>query len=222
MPTNLPVQGDYKGSLSKLDNHDRNANIIVAGVGGQGVITITLILANAAMKENLKVIVSEIHGMAQRGGSVISHVRIGSEIYSPTVANGTANMILGLEPSEVLRTLRYINKYTRIVMNIKPVIPPSVSIGLSNYPSLEAIVRECRRFTPFLTEIDALKLATESGSPLAQNMVMIGAAAASETLPLKIEKIKQCISEFTPKKYRKTNLKAFEAGFKATVHIKRK
>lgn len=173
-------------------------------------ITITLILANAAMKDDLNVIVSEIHGMAQRGGSVISHVRIGREIYSPTVSYGRADIILGLEPAEVLRTLRYANPYTKIVINTKPIIPPSVSIGISSYPPLETIIKECHKFTNSIIKLDALKLALESGSAVAQNMVMLGATA--EILPMKIETLRQCVSEFVPKKHEKTNLKAFDAG----------
>lgn len=196
----------------------KNTNIIVAGVGGQGVITITSILANAAMKEKLEVVASEIHGMAQRGGSVVSHVRMGWEIYSPTVADGTADLILGLEPAEVLRTFRYVNENTKVIMNTRPIIPPSVSIGISTYPSIETIIQECRKLTPFITKLDALNLAIEAGNKLAQNMVMLGAASAVETLPVKPNTIKECISEFVSKKYVESNLKAFEAGFNTANH----
>jgi len=187
-------------------------NLIVAGVGGQGVILATEILGKAAIKENFDVVISEIHGMAQRGGAVVSHVRIGSRVYSPTVVDGSADAILGFEPVEVLRSLRYASDRTRIVTNKKRVIPPSVSMGIAEYPSLEQIVEMYRRFTQHIAMIDAFSLAEEAGSTRTQNIVLVGALAATRVLPLKNDTLKACIQERVPKRYLEANLRAFDLG----------
>jgi len=191
----------------------RTTNLVVAGVGGQGVILATEILGNAAIKENLDVIISEIHGMAQRGGAVVSHVRISGRVYSPTVVEGSADAILGFEPVEVLRSLRYASNQTKIVANKRCVIPPSVSMGLAEYPSLEQIVEMYRKFTQHITLIDAFRLAEEAGSARTQNIVLVGALAASGMLPLKNDALKLSIQERVPRKYREANLKAFDLGY---------
>lgn len=188
-------------------------NLIAAGVGGQGVILATKILGNAAMKENFDVVVSEIHGMAQRGGAVVSHVRIGHKVYSPTILEGSADAILGFEPVEVLRWLCYANDRTRIVASKRCVIPPSVSIGVAKYPSLDSIFETYRSFTQNITIIDAFRLAEEAGSRITQNIVLLGALAATEVLPLNNDTLKECIRERVPKKYIEANLKAFDLGY---------
>jgi len=188
-------------------------NLIVAEVGGQGVILATEILGKAAIKENFDVVISEIHGMAQRGGAVVSHVRIGSRVYSPTVVEGSADAILGFEPVEVLRSLRYACDRTRIVTNKKRVIPPSVSMGIAEYPSLEQIVEMYRRFTQHIAMIDAFRLAEEAGSTRTQNIVLVGALAATRVLPLKNDTLKACTQERVPKRYLEANLRAFDLGY---------
>jgi len=188
-------------------------NLIVAGVGGQGVILAAEILGNAAIKENFDVVISEVHGMAQRGGAVVSHVRIGRKVYSPTVVEGLADAILGFEPVEVLRSLRYASDRTKIVTSKRCVIPPSVSIGLAEYPSLEQIVGMYHRFTQHITLIDALRLAEEAGSARTQNIVLVGALAATRVLPFKNDTLKACIQERVPRKYLEANLKAFDLGY---------
>ena len=189
------------------------ANLIVAGVGGQGVILATEILGKAAIKENFDVVISEIHGMAQRGGAVVSHVRIGPKVYSPTVVEGSADAILGFEPVEVLRSLRYANDQTKIVTSRRFLIPPSVSMGVAEYPSLDQIVEMYRSFTRHITLIDAFRLAEEAGSARTQNIVLVGALAATGVLPLENDTLKACVQERVPAKYLKANLKAFDLGY---------
>jgi len=188
-------------------------NLIVAGVGGQGVILATQVLGNAAIKENFDVVISEIHGMAQRGGTVVSHIRIGRKVYSPTVVEGLADAILGFEPVEVLRSLRYASDRTRVVTSKRFVIPPSVYVGVFEYPSIEQIVEMYRRFTQHITLIDAFRLAEEAGSARTQNIVLVGALAATRMLPLKDDTLKACIQERVPRKYLEANLKAFDLGY---------
>jgi len=151
--------------------------------------------------------------MAQRGGGVVSHVRIGHKVYSPTVVEGLADAILGFEPAEVLRILRYASDRTRIVTSKRCVIPPSVSMGAAEYPSLDQIVEMYRRFTQRITLIDAFSLAVGAGSARTQNIVLVGALAATKTLPLRNDTLKACIQERVPIKYLEANLKAFDLGY---------
>lgn len=190
----------------------KNVNIVVSGVGGQGVILVAEILGDAALAEGLEVIVSEIHGMAQRGGSVVSHVRIGCGIYSPTMIEGSADVLLGFEPIETLRALRFANQNTQIVMSTKAVIPVTVSTGAYRYPSLEEIVEECRWFTEHVIIVDAFKIAEEAGSMKAMNIVLLGALEATGILPVKKDTLIQTIKGHVPEELLKVNLKAFEAG----------
>ena len=204
----------------------KEINIIVAGVGGQGVILATEIIGDAALKRGLGVIIGEIHGMAQRGGSVVSHVRIGGDVYSPTIAEGSADAILGLEPVEALRAVKFANSDTRIVMNSKPTVPVTVSTGAYKYPALEEIIEQCREFTEHIVALDASKIAEEAGSPLVLNIVLVGALAATGLLPIKEEDLVQAIKTHVPEKFLTANLKAFEAGKHAALlglssHFKR-
>lgn len=187
-------------------------DIIVAGVGGQGVILVAEILGNAAMKEGLEAMVSEIHGMAQRGGSVISHIRMGRKVYSPTITEASSDIILGFEPIETLRSLRFANEQTRIIMNSKPTIPISVATGAYKYPVLHEIVKRCERLTEYIAVIDAFKIAQDTGSLLTVNMVLLGALAKTGLLPVREETLVQAIVEQVPEKLTSLNLKAFEAG----------
>ncbi len=195
----------------------KKIDIIVMGVGGQGVILATEILGDAALKEGLEVIISEVHGMAQRGGSVVSHVRIGCDIYSPTIMEGSADVILGFEPIETLRALKFTNQDTRIIMNSKPIIPVTVSIGAYKYPRLEEVIEQCKRFTEHITVIDAFKIAEEVGSSMAVNIVLLGALAATGLLPIGEENLIQTVKGHVPEKFVKVNLSAFAAGKKAAA-----
>jgi indolepyruvate ferredoxin oxidoreductase beta subunit len=132
-------------------------NIVLTGVGGQGVITAANILGKAAVNAKVNVQVSEVHGMAQRGGSVICTVRMGN-VYSPLVAAGTADVIVGAEPIEALRYLQYANKKTKVIASTNLVIPFTVSIGLETYPTLKKVFEEINAHTELYT-IDALKIA---------------------------------------------------------------
>lgn len=193
----------------------KTKNIVLVGVGGQGVILTMQILADAAIDAKLDVKSSEIHGMAQRGGSVITHIRMGKIIYAPQVAEASADSILSFEPAEVLRVLHFACHKTRIVMNTSPVVPTTVSIGASHYPSLEKIRGECEKFSDHIVEIDALKLASDAGSSIALNTVLLGALAATGVLPLKPGALKASIRKLISGRYRNVNLAAFDKGYRA-------
>ncbi len=188
-------------------------SIVLTGVGGQGVITAANILGKAALKAGLNVYVSEIHGMAQRGGTVDCTVRIG-DVSGALVANGTADVIISTEPIETLRYIKYSNKNTKIITDITPVIPFTVSAGIDEYPDLEKIFEELKKYGT-LYKIDAVKIAKEVGSILSKNTVMLGALSGIDILPIKQEILLETILENIPKKYKEINKKAFEGGLKA-------
>ncbi len=190
-------------------------DVVLVGVGGQGVILAMRILGDAAIGAKLDVKSSEIHGMAQRGGSVVTHVRMGKIVYAPQVAEASADVILSFEPAEVLRVLHFACRETRIVMNTSPVVPTTVSIGTSHYPSLEEVRKECKKFSDHIVEVDALKLASDAGSSVALNIVLLGALAATGILPVKPDALKASIRKLISSRYRNVNLAAFDNGYRA-------
>ena len=188
-------------------------NIVLTGVGGQGVITATNILGNAAVNAKTNVYVSEIHGMAQRGGSVVCTVRMG-DVSGPLLAAGTADVILSTEPVEALRNITYTNKKTKVITDINPVIPFTVAVGGEKYPELEEVFKEINSRAE-LYKIDALKIAKESGATITKNIVMLGALAATGILPFESDILLKTILDNVPAKYKDINKKAFNGGIKA-------
>jgi indolepyruvate ferredoxin oxidoreductase beta subunit len=188
-------------------------NIILTGVGGQGVITAANILGKAVLKAGLNVYVSEIHGMAQRGGSVNCSVRIG-DVYGPIVAEGTADAIISTEPIEALRYIKYSNKKTKIITDINPVIPFTVSVGNDKYPNLEKVFSELRK-NGELYVIDANKIAREAGNIITKNIILLGSLAATDILQFKSDLLLETILENVPLNFKEINKKAFKEGFKA-------
>jgi indolepyruvate ferredoxin oxidoreductase beta subunit len=188
-------------------------NIILTGVGGQGVITAANILGKAVLKAGLNVYVSEIHGMAQRGGSVNCTVRIG-DVYGPIVAEGKADALVSTEPVEALRYIRYSNKKTKIITDINPVIPFTVSVGSDKYPNLEKVFSELRA-NGELYVIDANKIAKEAGNIITKNIVLLGALAGTDVLQFKSDLLLETILENVPIKFVEINRNAFQNGFKA-------
>jgi len=191
----------------------KKISIVLTGVGGQGVITAANILGKAAVKAKVGVFVSEIHGMAQRGGAVVCTVRMG-DVSSPLFPSGTADVLLSTEPVEALRNICYVNKKTKIITDINPIIPFTVAVGSEQYPKVEAIFKELSTHAELYT-IDALYIAKEAGAVITKNTVMLGALAASRMLPFKPEVLLETILEDIPEKYKDVNKKAFEGGMKA-------
>jgi indolepyruvate ferredoxin oxidoreductase, beta subunit len=188
-------------------------NITLTGVGGQGVVTAANILGVTAVRAGINVFVSEVHGMAQRGGSVNCTVRLG-DVSGPLIPNGSANVVLSMEPSEALRYIQYTNKKTKIITDIVPVIPFTVATGDEKYPELEKIFNELEKYGE-LYKVDAAKLAKEAGALISKNVVMLGALAGADILPFKSDILLETILENVPKKYMDINKKAFELGFKS-------
>jgi indolepyruvate ferredoxin oxidoreductase beta subunit len=187
-------------------------DIILAGVGGQGVLSVSGIIAAAAMQEGLSVKQSEVHGMSQRGGAVIANLRMGSRpVASDLVPLGCASLILSMEPLESLRYLRYLSPTGAVVTSTDPVR------NIDDYPELERVLEAIRSLPRFVL-VDGERVARQAGSARAANMALVG--AASSLLPLKSETIERCIAARFASKGQNVvgmNLKAFHAGREAAV-----
>lgn len=190
-------------------------NILIAGVGGQGVLFISELLGEAAVKSGLNVRVAEIHGMAQRGGSVICSVRIGEIVFSPTIDDGRAHLIIALEPIEALRYLKYANSDTIVALNKNKIEPPGMYVSGKKYPEIDLILERLKTVTRNILAIDALKLAYKAGNPATQNTVMLGLISASKKIPIKNQLLKKTLISLTQKKFQKANKIAFDLGFES-------
>ncbi|NLT37728.1 MAG: indolepyruvate ferredoxin oxidoreductase subunit beta [Methanomassiliicoccus sp.] len=188
-------------------------NIQLVGVGGQGVLLASAVLGNAAVVEGLEVAMSEVHGMAQRGGSVQCSVRMGREILSPLIPLGGADLLLGFEPVETCRSLNMINEDSHIVTNVTPVVPISVSAGQDKYPPVDEVLTAIRDVNPNLIAMDATALAVKAGKAITANSVLIGAISAVKGFPLSKDRMLESLLEVVPAKARDINVRAFELGY---------
>lgn len=196
----------------KLDKFD----MIFAGVGGQGVLTVAGIIARAAVIEGYNVKGAELHGLSMRFGAVETHLRFGKEIYSPLVKKGDADLIISLEPIEAVRVSRYAKNDTNYVFDIKEQTPISVYLEKKSYPKLSEIISTLKKFSPKgkVIDIKASDIARkEYGSVVAANVVLIGKAVAEGLLPLKKDSIFKAMSQVLPAKLLEANKKIFEIGF---------
>jgi indolepyruvate ferredoxin oxidoreductase beta subunit len=188
-------------------------NAVLAGVGGQGTLLAAEILGSAAVKDGLNVRVSEIHGMAQRGGAVTSNVRIGEKILSATVMEGQADVLLGFEPLETLRNLKYASDKTTVIMSDEQIPPTELAAKGTAYPNMKEITAKIRRFAKKVVVIETEQLASEAGSRLTSNIVLVGALAATESMPVKTESLMKSVRELVPAKHVDANVKAFKLGY---------
>lgn len=188
-------------------------NIVLTGVGGQGVITATHILGKAAVANDVTAYASEVHGMAQRGGTVICTVRMG-EVSGPLLRSGTADAVISTEPIEALRYIKYAHQQTNVITDINPVIPFTVSMGMGEYPQVDEVLDELQSKC-MLHAFDALKRAQAAGLAIAKNTVLLGALSAADILPFESENLLQTILESVPEKYQEINTKAFHSGVEA-------
>jgi len=186
--------------------------IQLIGVGGQGTIKASTIIGEAAMKKGLNVVMSEVHGMAQRGGTVVTEFKIG-DADSPLIEEGAADLMIAFEPTEALRAINKVNADTYVIVNRSPIVPFTVSLGISEYPQLSQVFNELGSKIEHLFIIDAQKMAKEAGNIISENMVLLGAACATPNFPISKELIIQSMQENLPPKSLKINLLAFEKGF---------
>ncbi|MDL2206377.1 indolepyruvate oxidoreductase subunit beta [Eubacteriales bacterium OttesenSCG-928-N13] len=186
-----------------------NLNLVIVGVGGQGTLLASRLLGALAQEIGLNVKVSEVHGMSQRGGSVITYVRMGEQVLSPIVDEGGADYVIAFEQLEALRALPYLKQGGTLITNTGCISPMPVIIGAAEYPGgiIEKLSDQCN-----LIALDASMLAQEAGESRAVNLVLMGVLANELKLDeqIWINAIHQCV----PERFISSNLKAFEAGVK--------
>lgn len=187
---------------------NRITNILLVGVGGQGILLASEILSETCMLAGFDVKKSEIHGMSQRGGSVVSHVRYGAEVFSPIVPEGEGDILFGFELLETCRALSLLRPGGKVVANDLCIAPPSVLMGQETYP--EGLVGRIRAQFPGFLLVDGQKLAEEAGNPRAANTVLLG--AVSKRLEIAEPFWMEALEKMVPKKALEVNRKAFMMG----------
>jgi len=183
-------------------------DLLITGVGGQGAILASDIIGKAAVASGLPIRAAETHGMAQRGGSVVNHIRVGED-YGSMIPKKSADLMLALEPMEAVRYLDFLKDGGIIIVNTQPVIPVTVTSGLAKYPEVSDIV-DVLSEKYIVKAFNADELAFEAGSRLAMNVVMVG--AVSGYLPIPKETLLESVKALVPQKTIEVNLRAFEAG----------
>lgn len=187
---------------------------VFVGVGGQGNLLASRLLGEAALSMAIPSVVSEIHGMAQRGGVVESAVLMGN-VTSPIVSNGESDVLVGFEPLETMRALAKCNKKTLVITNTQPLPPFTVSAGQGKYPAVDEVLDLIQTKVDNVIALRGNELAEEAGNPLSLNMVMLGALIGSEATSVTEEAMKKTISTSTKKTFLESNLKAFDLGMEA-------
>ena len=184
-------------------------SIMIVGVGGQGTLLASRILGNVAINSGFDVKVSEVHGMSQRGGSVVTYVRYGEGVASPIIGIGGADTVLAFEELEAYRALPYLKRGGRLIVNTQNISPMPVITGAAKYP--EEIIEKIKEKSVDTVAVDALSIAKEIGNVKAVNVILIGVLAKSSDIPK--EKWVEAVKETVPAKFLELNLKAFEAGY---------
>jgi indolepyruvate ferredoxin oxidoreductase beta subunit len=195
-------------------------NLIITGVGGQGNVLISGLIGGALVKMGYFVTVGETYGVSQRGGTVMSHVRISSDYqYSPIIPDGRGDMVIGLEPLETLRVLgQYGNPLIDVLTNLRPIYPIDVLSGEKEYPPLDRLKRLINELSNKAWFIDASDKALELGTAAVTNMVMVGAFLATDLLPLSKDLFESELKEKMPDDKLELNLQALGIGFEALKH----
>jgi indolepyruvate ferredoxin oxidoreductase beta subunit len=194
----------------------KTKRLIIVAVGGQGNLLASKVLGEAALLAEVPVRMSEIHGMAQRGGVVESAVVFG-DAQSTIISDGEADVLLGFEPSETLRALNKCNAQTVVITNTAPLPPFTVAIGKGIYPDLKEMQKLIRSKTAKLIAFDAQALAKEAGNIMSLNMVLLGSLIQTGIMPVSAEQVKEAIRTSTKKAFVDINVKAFELGFEAAA-----
>lgn len=186
----------------------KNVNIMIVGVGGQGTLLASRILGTAILSGGYDVKVSEVHGMSQRGGSVVTYVKYGEKVYSPIIDKGEADIILAFEQLEALRALPYLKIGGKMIANTQKINPMPVITGAAQYPEqiLETLDAKID-----LTALDALAIAKDAGNTKAVNVVLVGVMARNTEIPYEtwVNAVRACV----PAKFLEANLRAFDVGY---------
>ncbi|RLF87580.1 indolepyruvate oxidoreductase subunit beta [Thermococci archaeon] len=185
-------------------------NLIITGVGGQGGLTLSRIIGNAAMKEGYNVRIGETLGMSQRYGSVLSYLRFGEEVYSPLIEEGDADLMLALEPAEALRNARFLSAKSYAIINAYPIHTATTLVGKEKYPSLEEIRNSLSKICT--VEMENFQEEADKINPRTLGVLMLGFAYGKGLIPLKKESILDGIQETLKPKLWEINIKALERG----------
>lgn len=215
MRTTVPLWRIGKELRKDVNLFMKKIDILIAGVGGQGTILTGNVISRLALKENLDVKTAETHGMAQRGGSVVNHVRIGEKVYSPLIPKGSVDYLLSFEKLEALRYLPFLSAGGTVIVNKMVLAPLPVLTGQEEYP--EKILDEIKSNAHRTIIIDALQHEPVKTNAKVLNVFLIGVLAS--LLPFSRESWKQTMEETIPQKFLDLNLKAFSAGYKWTENL---
>ena len=198
----------------------RQFNVVVTGVGGQGNLLLTQLVANSARKEGFQVQTGETLGMAQRGGSVTSFVRYGKEVSTPIVPNHGSHILISLEPMEALRAIRYVGSSTSVLLNTRRRVPIQVILGEQEYPDLRQIEGILKAVGAIVFAFDAAELGERVGDVRSANVTMLGGMAALGNSCIKVESFKEALKQSLPEKLLHVNLQAFNLGYDIVTSLK--
>jgi len=198
--------------MSGRDQAFDAVRIFFTGVGGQGTLLATRMVGEAALAEGLPVTMSEIHGMAQRGGVVESSVVIG-KVFSPTIPDGEADILMAFEPLEALRAIPKCHAASLIIASTAPIVPFTVAVGQSTYPEVAELEQAIKEKVSNLLWLDAVELARKAGSERASNTVLVGVLAGTGRLPIARSSWEEALQKTLPSRLVEINRQAFEAGY---------
>ena len=184
-----------------------NKNIVLCGVGGQGTVLASKLIAAAAMKKGISVMSAETIGMAQRVGSVFSHIRLGEHLHSPMIAKGTADIIIGFEPAEAVRMLPYLKEHGQVIVSSHAIMPVTSTLSGADYSGKEMILY-LKKVVSNLLVVDSEKACHELGSSKVLNILLLGAAISSGALGLTEEELREAIKDRLPEKFHDLNYRA--------------
>jgi indolepyruvate ferredoxin oxidoreductase, beta subunit len=186
-------------------------DLIFTGIGGQGVVVLSDIFCEAAMLDGYDVAKAEIHGMAQRGGSISAHVRVGDKVLAPLIEHGAADVVVGFEILETARALSMLKPQGTVVVNTK-CIPPTSQSGTPNALKAEDLLALIKSKALSVFEVDGVGISTKLGNLMVVNTILLGAVSALPEVPIKPESFKQAMAGTLKEKYVKLNLQAFQLG----------
>ena len=196
-------------------------NVIIGGVGGQGNVLASQILGEILVAQGYVITIGETYGASQRGGAVMSHLRISrKDQFSPLIPEGHCDLLVALEPVEGLRILdRYGNPRVMTLLNTRPIQPLDVISGGATYPEVSKVIAEIKGLSRRVWTLNATEVALEMGDPIFSNIVMLGALCAIDVLPINRQEFEAVIKELLPSRTLDENLKAFDRGSEAVQEV---
>ena len=195
----------------------KELNIIICGVGGQGIVLMSELLGHAAVRDGLRVRGSEILGMSQRGGSVVSNIRIGKEVYAPITPEGECHLLAAMEPSEALRNIHYLTRTSLVILSTKPIIPYTVYSDGIKYPDITEIVAMLESLVMKVITVDATALVKKVSNLPTLNIIMLGALLGTGSVPIKTDTMRTVIREYFSGEAITPNINAFNLGYRTIL-----